>query len=300
MSERFAARRIAIIGLGLIGGSLARALRRHAAVDEIVGCVHHTSDIPLARELGLADRVTTSVAQAAAGAEIVVVAVGVDAIGAVCSQMRDVLGADAIVTDVGSTKTSVITDVRAALSTQQFRRFVPGHPISGTENSGLRASVDGLFEGKRTLITPLPETCDSAVRRVEQLWRTIGACVTRMQPTHHDEVLAATSHLPHLLAFALVDTLAEMAQRTEIFSYAAGGFSDFTRIASSDPALWTRIMRANGDAVLAALDSYMATLHNLRQALQNHEDGTITASFTRAKQARDEFANRAGTQRNKK
>src|SRR5699024_7876343 len=186
MSERFAARRVAIIGLGLIGGSLARSLRRHAAVEEIVGCVHRTSDIPLARELGLADHITASVAEAVADAEIVIVAVAVDAIGAVCEQMRDALAADAIVTDVGSTKASVIADVRTALSAEQFRNFVPGHPISGTENSGLRASVENLFEGKRTLVTPLPETRGAAVQRVEQLWRAVGAQVTRMQPRHHD------------------------------------------------------------------------------------------------------------------
>lgn len=298
MSERFAARRVAIIGLGLIGGSLARALRNTADIDEIVGCVHSPNDVALARELGLADRVTANIAEAVAAAEVVILAVGIDAMGGVCRQMRDTLAAEAIVTDVGSTKASVVADVRAALSADQFENFVPGHPISGTENSGLRASVDDLFGGRRTLLTPVAETRADAVARVEQLWQTVGARVTIMDPVHHDQVLAATSHLPHLLAFALVDTLADMSQRTEIFAYAAGGFSDFTRIASSDPGLWTRIMRANSDAVLTALDGYMATLGTLRQALQNQDNETIIASFTRAKQARDRFTEQAGLQGN--
>lgn len=294
MTACFSAQRVAIIGLGLIGGSLARALRAHAAVDELVGCVETHADVALARELGLADTLTTNVAAAVAGADVVVLAVGVDTMGAVCAQLRDALPADTIVTDVGSTKASVVAAAQAQLDADAMTRFVPAHPIAGTENSGLRASVDELFRHRRTIVTPLPGTDAAALARVEQMWRSVGASVTTMTPGHHDDVLAATSHLPHLLAFSLVDTLAEMNERSEIFAYAAGGFADFTRIASSNPALWTGIMRANSDAVVMALDRHMQTLQTLRQALQDQDDDTIARSFTRAQQARDRFAGRDG------
>lgn len=289
MTTQFSARRVAIIGLGLIGGSLAHALRRDAAVEEIVGCVETEADAALARELELTDSVTTDIATAAAGADIVILAVGIDAMAPACRQLANVVSEQTILTDVGSTKTSVIAAVKAELDTDTMTRFVPGHPIAGTEHSGLRAGFYGLFRDRRAIVTPLTDTDAQAVARVEQLWQAIGARVSRMAPAHHDEVLAATSHLPHLLAFALVDTLAAMAERTEIFDYAAGGFADFTRIASSDPALWTQIMFANRDAILPALDEYINELSTLRTSLESEDDNSITQCFQRAKQARDRF-----------
>lgn len=287
--SQFAASRVAIIGLGLIGGSLARSLRARAGVAHIVGCVHKQSDIALALELGLADSVTTDIAEAVAGADVIIAAVGVDAMGTVFAQLHGSLSADAVITDVGSTKASVVAAARAALSADEFSRFVPGHPISGTENSGLRASIDGLFENRRTIVTPLPETRPAALARIEALWQSAGARVTRMAVAHHDEVLAATSHLPHVVAFALVDTLADMSERSEIFAYAAGGFADFTRIASSDPVLWHSIMFANRDAVVPALTHYIDKLGVLREALQNGDRDAVIDCFDRAKQARDRF-----------
>lgn len=295
MTERFCARRIAIVGLGLIGGSLARALRTDTDTAEIAGCVATDADAVLARELGLVDLVTTDVAEAVAGAEIVVLAVGIDAMGPVCRQLRAGLADDAVVTDVGSTKAGVIAAVRAALGDDAMPRFVPGHPIAGTEHSGLRAGFYGLFAGRRTILTPLSQTDPAALARIERLWQAVGARVSRMTPAHHDDVLAATSHLPHLLAFALVETLAAMAERTEIFDYAAGGFADFTRIASSDPTLWARIMLANREAVVPALERYIETLTSLRTALQDDNEAVITGSFGRAKQARDRFTAAAGS-----
>lgn len=288
----FTARRVAIIGLGLIGGSLARSLRARADIGHISGCVHKQADVALALELGLADSVTTDVAAAVAEADIVIAAVGVDAMAEIFSQLHGHLAADAVITDVGSTKASVVAAARAALSADEFTRFVPGHPISGTENSGLHASVDDLFVNRRTIVTPLPATQPEALGRIEALWQSVGARVTRMAVAHHDEVLAATSHLPHVVAFALVDTLADMSQRSEIFAYAAGGFADFTRIASSDPVLWRNIMFANRDAVLPALTQYIAKLEGLRTALQDAgtaDRQTVIDCFGRAKQARDQF-----------
>lgn len=287
--SRFAARRVAIIGLGLIGGSLARALRSEADVDHIVGCVRKPGDVALALELGLADTATTDVVAAVTAADVVVVAVGVDAMAGVFAQLHGALAVDAVVTDVGSTKGSVIAAARAAFDADELARFVPGHPISGTENSGLRASVDGLFANRRTILTPDPATRADAVARIEALWLGVGAEVTTMAAAHHDEVLAATSHLPHVVAFALVDTLADMSQRSEIFAYAAGGFADFTRIASSDPVLWRNIMFANRDAVVPALTQYIAKLDGLRAALLAPDRQQVMDCFERAKQARDRF-----------
>lgn len=289
MNSGSGTQRIAVIGLGLIGGSLVRALRAQADVKHVAGCVKTESDATLARQLNLADSVTTNMADAVAGADIVVVAVGVEAMGPVFEQLREVLPQQTIVTDVGSTKGSVIAAARAAFDADTLARFVPGHPISGTENSGLHAAVDGLFAGRRTILTPLDETSDAALAHIELLWQSVGAQVSVMAPAHHDEVLAATSHLPHVLAFALVDTLADMSQRLEIFDYAAGGFADFTRIASSDPVLWRNITLANRDAVLPALMQYINKLDGLRQALQSADQQTITECFDRAKQARDRF-----------
>lgn len=299
MTERFAARRVAIIGLGLIGGSLARALRAGADVEDIAGCVRKDSDVPLALELGLVDSVTTDVAEAVAGADVVVLAVSVSAMQPVLAQVAPALGSETIVTDVGSTKASVVAAARAALGESALARFVPGHPIAGTEHSGLRASVDGLFSDRRTILTPAAEADPAAVARIEHMWQAVGARVTMMTAAHHDEVLAATSHLPHVLAFALVDTLAAMEDRCEIFDYAAGGFADFSRIASSDPALWRSIVFANREAVLPALSAYIDKLEGLRQALQDHDEAAVTACFSRAKQARDRFAALRGPSRNK-
>ncbi len=289
MSSGFAAERVAIIGLGLIGGSLARALRTQADIGHIVGCVESEADAALARELAVVDTVVTDVAEAALGADVVVLAVPVGAMGTVCRQLRGAIGADTVVTDVGSTKRSVISAAQAQLG-GAIGRFVPGHPIAGTEHSGLRAGVDGLFAGRRTILTPTPETEPDALALIERLWQSVGASVCEMDAAHHDEVLAATSHLPHLLAFALVDTLARMAEHTEIFEYAAGGFTDFTRIASSDPALWTDIVFANNAAIMPLLHRYIGDLEALRGALREQDEATVTACFTRAKKARDHFS----------
>jgi len=285
---------VTIIGLGLIGGSLARALQTVATVERVVGCVENDSDAATARELGIADAVTTDAAAAVAGADMVVLAVGIDAMGTVCRRIRAALPPQAIVTDVGSTKVSVIAAVRAALGAENMPRFVPGHPISGTEESGLHAGFDALFRGRRAILTPTEETRAEALDLVEWLWQAVGAHISRMAPEHHDEVLAATSHLPHLLAFTLVDTLAGMDERTEIFDYAAGGFADFTRIASSAPSLWTRIMFANDAAIMAALDEYIDRLQIMRDALQAGEDRAVNDCFTRAKKARDHYSARRG------
>lgn len=280
--------RVAIIGVGLIGGSLARALRAHNIAAHIVGCGRNTGHLELARELGVVDSITTDPAAAVAGADMVFVAVPVGAMQSVLYALKPGLGSDAIVTDAGSTKVSVINAARAALG-DAVCQFVPGHPVAGTEESGVAASFAELFQNRQVILTPTQQTAPQAVERVHHMWQAVGARVSAMAAEHHDEVLAATSHLPHLLAYTLVDSLAQMQERREIFKYAAGGFADFTRIASSSPEMWTDIACANEPALLAVLDEYMQNLQGLRSAIAGNNRDEIGKRFQRAKDARDHF-----------
>lgn len=285
-------KRVAILGVGLIGGSLARALRANKMAEQIVGAGRDQEHLQLALDLGVVDSITTDLADAVRGADLVFVAVPVGAMAAVFRTIAPALTDKAVITDGGSTKASVIGAAREALG-GAFARFVPGHPVAGTEQSGVAASFPELFQNRRVILTPLVQTDSNATRRVRNLWQAVGAEVSEMTAEHHDEVLAATSHLPHVLAFALVDSLARMQERREIFEYAAGGFADFTRIASSSPDMWTDIVCANEPALLAVLDEYLEDLQKLRAEIAGDEHAAIHQRFTRAKQARDHFASRA-------
>ncbi len=279
--------KLTIIGLGLIGGSLARALRAAGAVSEVVACGRNPDALARAIELGVADRVTTDPVDAVRDADVVVLAVPLGAMRELFAKIAPALSAHAIVTDVGSTKQSVIADAAASLG-DAVSRFVPGHPIAGTECSGVEASFAELFQQRRVILTPTQETDEAATETVAELWRNAGAEVTQMSAVHHDHVLALTSHLPHVLAFALVDRLSQMQEHDEIFAYAAGGFRDFTRIASSDPVVWRDICLNNRSAVLDALQAYRDELDELAQALRNHDGAALEALFSRAKKARDD------------
>lgn len=281
-------RRLCIVGVGLIGGSLARALKAAGAVAEVVGYGRDPAQLQLAQELGVIDRGETDIAAALLGAEVVLVAVPVGAMEGVLRTMAPHLAADTIVTDVGSTKGSVVTAAQRAFGAVPAR-FVPGHPIAGTEQSGVAASFAELYHKRRVILTPLAHTDVAAVATVRALWKAAGAEVVEMEVQHHDEVLAATSHLPHVLAYTLVDTLAQMEEHTEIFRYAAGGFRDFTRIASSDPRMWHDICLANRDAILKVMDRYAADLAEVRGAIERGDGAALLATFGRAKKARDEF-----------
>jgi prephenate dehydrogenase len=280
--------RLAIIGVGLIGGSLARALKRLNACGEVVGCGRNTVALQQAVELGVIDRYVTHPSLAVKEAEMIVVAVPLGTMANIFNAIRDHLSPQAIVTDVGSAKATVVADAFQHLD-QHISRFVPGHPIAGTEKSGVLASFAELFENRKVILTPLPETDLQANNQVAAMWKHTGAEVIEMSVTHHDEVLAATSHLPHLLAYSLVDTLANMEERTEIFRFAAGGFRDFTRIASSDPRMWHDICLANRAAILKALKNFNQGLEKLTQAIENSDSDQIDRIFTRAKTARDKF-----------
>jgi prephenate dehydrogenase len=294
MSEAgFHIERMAVIGVGLIGGSLARALRQAGAVGEVVGCGRDPAHLQRAQALGVIDRHTTSPVEAVRQAELVVLAAPVGAMQALFEAIRPALAPQAILTDVGSTKLSVVEAARAVFGAVP-PGFVPAHPIAGTEKAGVEASFPELFRERRVILTPLAQTDPAAVGKVRAMWGATGARVTEMSPEHHDQVLAATSHLPHVLAYALVDHLAAMDDRTEIFAYAAGGFRDFTRIASSSPEMWRDIACANRAALTAVLDGYLQDLQQLRAAIAAGDGETILAVFRRAKQARDRLINLAG------
>lgn len=282
-------KRLTIIGVGLIGGSLARALKQTRAVQEVVGCGRDEQHLQRAMALGVIDRYETDSAQAVVGADMVVLAVPVGSIEAVYRQIAAHLAEDAVVTDVGSSKASVVAAVQRVAG-EVPARFVPGHPIAGTEKSGVEASFAELFQQRRVVLTPLAHTDPAALADVRAMWQATGAIIEELSVKHHDEVLAATSHLPHLLAFALVDTLATMDDRVEIFHLAAGGFRDFTRIASSDPQMWHDICVNNRTEILAMLDLFMKDLDKLRQAIANNDSDYLLDVFQRAKQARDQLS----------
>jgi 3-phosphoshikimate 1-carboxyvinyltransferase len=280
--------RVLIIGLGLIGGSLAKALKVRSCVREIVGADRSAEECRLGLELGVIDRIATDLAAEVAAADLIVLAVPVKAMESVLEQIRPWLRPGTLVTDVGSTKGNLVAAARRLFG-RLPSTFIPGHPIAGAEKSGVRAADADLFERHKVILTPLPETDPNATLELARLWQAVGAEVLQMEVERHDEVLAATSHLPHLLAFSLVDTLAREEKNLDIFRYAAGGFRDFTRIAASDPTMWHDICIANRSAVLAQIDRYLGGLAQLRQAIDSGDSQTLLGIFTRAKAARDHF-----------
>lgn len=281
--------RLAVVGLGLIGGSFAKGMLQSGLCDEVVG---YDAD-PLARNLavplGVVSCVTARLEDAVAGADLIMLAVPILAMESVLAQLAELDVGQAVISDVGSTKGAVVTAVEQAFG-QVPVRFVPGHPIAGSERSGVEAADAALFQRHKVILTPLEQTDPDALELVSALWRALGADVEHMALADHDEVLAATSHLPHLLAFSLVDTLAARSENLEIFRYAAGGFRDFTRIAASDPTMWRDIFLANQEAVLRSLDAFTRDLGRLRTAIEEKDATALLGVFTRAKSAREHFS----------
>jgi prephenate dehydrogenase len=280
--------RLAVIGVGLIGGSLARALRAAGQVEEVVGCGRSLANLERAVELGVIDRFCQDPGDAVAAADMVFLAVPVGAMAPIFSAVKGHLTEEAVMTDGGSVKGSVVSDAIGAFGSLP-PRFVPGHPIAGTENSGVEASFAGLFDHRRVILTPLPETEPAAIDKVTAMWKACGAEVTCMGVRHHDEILAGTSHLPHMLAFGLVDVLARMRENNEIFRYAAGGFRDFTRIASSNPVMWRDICIANREALGGMLADFSAEMADLADTIRRGDGDHLLEIFQRAKAARDRF-----------
>ncbi|MDI9246894.1 bifunctional prephenate dehydrogenase/3-phosphoshikimate 1-carboxyvinyltransferase [Marinobacter sp. CHS3-4] len=282
-------KRVAVIGLGLIGGSLAAAIRRNGLAGTVIGVDKRHEEPALGKQLGVIDEVAGSVEEAVTGADLVVLAVPVKATRDVLQKIRPVLSPDAILTDVGSTKTSFVNDVKAVFG-ELPANVIPGHPIAGSEKSGIRAANPELFANHKVILTPGDVVPEAQVRKLSALWEGCGATVLTMSVAYHDEVLAATSHLPHLIAFSLVDTLAGEDENLDIFRYAAGGFRDFTRIAASDPVMWHDIFLSNKDAVLRVIDHFSRDLDRLRSAIADQDSATLLQVFSRAKAAREHFS----------
>ncbi|HHM05825.1 MAG TPA: prephenate dehydrogenase/arogenate dehydrogenase family protein [Gammaproteobacteria bacterium] len=277
---------LCIIGVGLIGGSVARAARSAGLCREIVGVGRSRAELEKAVALGVIDRFEQDPARAAATADVIMLAVPLGAMEPVLRAIAPAVRAQTIVTDAGSAKGSVVAAARAAFG-RLPPHFVPGHPIAGTEKSGVEASFATLFQGRKVILTPEPETSPSALARVQALWQRLGGEVVTMSVERHDTILAATSHLPHVLAYVLVDELARLEEHADIFRFAAGGFKDFTRIASSDPIVWRDICLANRQALVEAVDRYLEALAALRGRIAAADSEVLLEVFERAKRARE-------------
>ena len=288
-TEKLHLKRLAILGVGLIGGSLARALRRAAACDTIVGYGRNENNLKKAVQLGVIDDYSLQVAAAVQDADMIVLATPLSTVGALLAELKGSINADATITDAGSAKGSVIRAAATNLSPDQFRRFIPGHPIAGTEKSGVEASFAGLYDDHLVILTPTADQDAKHIGIVTRMWEAAGARVVNMPVDHHDQILAATSHLPHMLAYALVDCLAGMQDRDEIFQYAAGGFADFTRIASSSPRMWADICMANREHLVEVLGLFDNHIMDIKQAIADGNSELLLDIFTRAKTARDQF-----------
>ncbi|MEE8562609.1 MAG: prephenate/arogenate dehydrogenase family protein [Alphaproteobacteria bacterium] len=278
--------RVALIGLGLIGSSLARAIKRHGLAGEIVGHARSKETREVALGLGFIDRASETAAAAVKGADLVVIAVPVGVTGAIAQEIAPALDAGAIVTDVGSVKGAVVDAVGPHIP--DGVHFVPAHPVAGTEKSGPEAGFAELFEGRWCIITPPPGTDAEAVTRVSSLWRAVGSEVDSMDPHHHDMVLAITSHLPHLIAYTIVGTATDLENhlQREVIKFAAGGFRDFTRIAASDPVMWRDVFLANKDAVLEMLGRFDADLTALQRAIRYGDGAALEEIFKRTRAIR--------------
>ena len=278
--------RLALIGTGLIGSSIARAARAQGVVREIVATAQSAATRRRVAELGLADQVTEDNAAAVAGADLVIVCVPVGVCGAVAAEIGPHLAPGATLSDVGSVKAAVLRDMAPHVPARVH--FVPAHPVAGTENSGPDAGFAELFVGRWCILTP-PEGADAeAVERLAAFWRSLGAQVETMPAAHHDLVLAITSHLPHLIAYTIVGTADELGEVTqsEVLKFSAGGFRDFTRIAASDPTMWRDVFLSNKDAVLEMLGTFNEDLSRLTRAIRRGDGDALFAHFARTRAIR--------------
>ncbi|WP_027150283.1 prephenate dehydrogenase [Methylobacter tundripaludum] len=282
--------RICIIGVGLIGGSIARAARQRGLSNTIVGYGRQQDEqnLQTAKQLGVIDDYMLDLAEAVQGADCVVIATPVASIESIFAHLKPLWSDDTIYTDVGSTKGSVIAAAERVFGVVP-NNLVPAHPIAGAEQSGVTASINDLFLNKRLIITPVGNTKPEAVQKIQVFWERLGSLVSVMDVQHHDGVLAATSHLPHILAFALVDMLGHKDEQSEIFQYAAGGFKDFTRIASSDPTMWKDICAANKDEIIPLIEQLKGELDKIQRLLETDDSQQLFETFTYARNARQRF-----------
>ncbi len=279
-------KKLTIFGVGLIGGSLALALKRAGAVGEVIGCSRNESHLRQAVELGVIDGFELDPKVAAAGADVIFLSVPMRAMEKVMSSFKSAVGPDTIITDGGSSKASVVAAAKNVFGDVPAN-FVPGHPIAGREKSGVTAAIDSLYENHKVILTPLANTHDSAVDLVKKMWETVGAHVETLDVEQHDRVLAATSHLPHVVAYAMVNTLSKTTFVDEIFQYAAGGFRDLSRIASSDPTMWRDICLENKTAILEMVAAYQQTLDTIKMKIESDDASGLFEIFEEAKTTRD-------------
>jgi prephenate dehydrogenase len=279
--------RLAVIGVGLIGGSFALALKQANLASHVVGVGRDPANLKLALARGVIDSIAPDAAAAARGADLMLIATPVGQYPTVFASLAS-LESKTIVTDAGSTKRDVVAAARKALG-KKISQFVPAHPIAGAEKSGVAAASAELFHGKRVVLTPLDENSEENISQVDEAWSACGARISRMDPDEHDAVLAAVSHLPHLLAFALVHELARRENSAQLFSFAAGGFRDFTRIASSHPEMWRDICIANRDRLLDELKSYSSKLGSVQKLLEAGDGPGLEKLFASARAARNKW-----------
>jgi prephenate dehydrogenase len=278
--------KLAIIGVGLIGSSLSLALKQAGAVGQVIGFGRNQQNLARGVELGVIDDFGDSIEASVSDADVIVVAVPLGAMRQVFSELKPVVKKGAIITDVGSAKGSVVSAARDELGAV-FSRFVPAHPIAGTEKSGVEAGFASLYQNRRVIMTPVPQTDQDAISVIDEMWRHCGAIIEYLSVEHHDKVLAATSHLPHMLAYALVHHLSNLNDHEEIFRYASGGFRDFTRIASSDPVMWRDVCISNGDALVSLIEQYQQELDRIKAAINAEDADELLKLFGRAKSERD-------------
>lgn len=280
--------KIVVCGVGLIGGSFALALKAAGAVGQVVGLGRSRATLEQARELGIIDAVAADWKAALDGADLVLLGMPVGQMPAVMAELMPHLGPETVVTDGGSTKCDVIAAARVAFG-ERIGQFVPAHPIAGAEKSGPAAAKAELYQKRRVVLTPLAENSDQAVSLVRSAWQACGAEVTLLDAAEHDRVLAAVSHLPHVLAYALVHEFAQRANGEQLFDFSGGGFRDFTRIAGSSPEMWRDICLANRNALLTELDAYMAALLRARVLLASADGAGLEAMFSAARAAREKY-----------
>ncbi len=287
MNNSVGIKKLTIFGVGLIGGSLALALRKVGYVEEIVGCSRHAEHLQKAVDLGVIDSYTLDPVEAVKGADMVLLAVPMRAIKPVLESVVDHISDEMVITDAGSAKRAVIKAVEDVYGGTAPHNFVAGHPVAGREKSGVEAAIDDLYIDQKVVLTPTEDTAPQSVGRVKEMWEATGAIVELLDEKQHDEVLAATSHLPHILAYSLVNTLSKSKYGDDVFAFAAGGFKSFSRIASSDPVMWRDICLENKDAILSALYDYQKDLADLTTLIEAENDEKLVLLFKNAKDIRD-------------
>ncbi len=280
--------KVVIVGAGLIGGSFALALKAAGKAGVVTGLGRTPQAMARALALGIVDEVASSPAEAMQGADLVLIAAPVAQTGRILASLLPFLEEGTIITDAGSTKADVVASAYEALGLR-VKQFVPGHPIAGRESNGPDAAIPDLYVGKKVVLTALPENAPADVDKVACAWQACGALIHRLTPEQHDTVFASVSHLPHLLAFALVDDVAHKEHSALLFQFAASGFRDFTRIAGSSPEMWRDISLANQNALLAELDDYLAQLTRMRAMLAARDGASLEAIYANARHARSQW-----------